>query len=146
MSLLSLIVQSLALLPWRKANTTKFWVLLLCYNCIFFFFYPNLFQKAALCSFSLVFVHILSRIFSNYADRDSGRFALPLISLPEERSMCSTPDTQVQGYSQAPWYIMLDPTTPTKALFFMELKGEMSLATMTMTSLHMYHILNRINE
>ena len=145
----SLIVQPHAVLPWRRANTTKFWFLPLCYNLYFFFFLcfiPVSSRRLHFYSFSLVFVHTLSRFLSNYGDRDWGRFASPLISPPEERSMCSIPDTQVQGYSQAPWYMVLDPTTPTKALCFVELEGEMSLATTIMTSLHMYHHLNRINE
>jgi len=61
-------------------------------------------------------VHTLSRFLSNYGDRDWGRFASPLISPPEEMSMCSIADTQVQGDSQAPWYMVLDPTTPTEPL------------------------------
>ena len=92
-------------------------------------------------------MNILSRLLSNYSeDRDFGKFASPLISPPVERSMCSILDTQVQGYSQAPWYMVLDPIIPTKALCFMELKEEMSSATTIMTPLHMYHHLNSINE
>ena len=117
-------------------------------TCIFFFFFLfQSLQEGFTFTVSLWSLCIPSPGFlSNYGDRDWGRFASPLISPPEERSMCSIPDTQVQGYSQAPWYMVLDPTTPTKALCFVELEGEMSLATTIMTSLHMYHHLNRINE
>lgn len=48
----SLIVQSHAVLPWRRANTAKFWFFPLCYNLYFFsFFYSNIFLKAALLQF-----------------------------------------------------------------------------------------------
>ena len=146
MSLLSLIVQSLALLPWRKANTTKFWVLLLCYNFIFFFL---LFQSlpegctlqflSGLCAYPL-------QDFFQLCRQGLGQICFAIdFTAWRKVYVLNTRYTGARLLSGLLIYNVGSHNSHRGTLLH-GTKRAMSLATMTMISLHVYHILNRINE
>lgn len=141
----SLIVQPHAVLPWRRANTTRFWFLPLCYNFFFFLLFQSL-PEGFTFTVSLWSLCIPSPGF--FPIMETGIGADLLLHWFHHLKKCLCAQYQIHRCKVTLrllgiWYWI--PQLP-QSHCFMELKGEMSLATTIMTSLHMYHHLNRINE